>query len=296
MTSPTLPTLADFDIFHLESALWLVIREIGVPNYDYRFTPHFECRHPWQRPAAITAAARVGVVDDYADLHAALAGEGVRLVHDPAQYRISSQLSGWYPLIESLTPRSQWFDTPPPADWVEAQFGWPVFLKGDRQTSRHRAAHSIIRSAAAYAEAIDVWRRDPILHWQKLVLRQFIPLRPVAARETDRIPPSFEFRCFFWRGQCVGFGPYWAAFASYQCTRLEELRALRIAQQAADRINLPFVVIDVAQAASGEWIVIECNDGQESGYAGIPPLVLWHRIVDIERSPLHRGAAGKSAA
>jgi hypothetical protein len=48
-------------------------------------------------------------------------------------------------------------------------------------------------------------------------------------------------------------------------------------------IDLPFLAVDVAQTTSGEWIVIECNDGQESGYAGVSPFALWQSIVDIER-------------
>ena len=45
---------------------------------------------------------------------------------------------------------------------------------------------------------------------------------------------------------------------------------------------MPFVVVDLAQRADGHWIVIEINDGQESGYAGVPRLAMWHRIVEME--------------
>jgi hypothetical protein len=34
--------------------------------------------------------------------------------------------------------------------------------------------------------------------------------------------------------------------------------------------------------ADGDWIVIELNDGQESGYAGVNRLQLWQKIIDIE--------------
>jgi hypothetical protein len=68
----------------------------------------------------------------------------------------------------------------------------------------------------------------------------------------------------------------------------EEKAALAIAQAAALRLNLPFVVIDVAQTITGEWIVIECNDAQESGYAAIFPfklwqIKLWQNLIDEER-------------
>lgn len=277
------------DVIHLEEALWLVTRSVGVPAYDYDFERCFICRRPWQRPTVVEAVARMGVVEDYADVYARFLRQGVRLIHSPDQYALSSRLSGWYPLIEDLTPRSHCFAQPPPVETVESLFQWPVFLKGDRQTSRHRAAFSIIRSAAAYREAIAAYAEDPVLRWQTLALRAFVPLRPVPAPATDKIPPAFEFRTFWWRGQCVGFGAYWSAYVRYQCTPLEELQAIRVARTAVERLKLPFLVVDLAQTASGAWIVIECNDGQESGYADIQPLRLWQKIVAIERERMLAG-------
>jgi len=45
--------------------------------------------------------------------------------------------------------------------------------------------------------------------------------------------------------------------------------------QVAKRLNVPFLVVDVAKAMAGRWVTIECNDAQESGYASIPPYELW---------------------
>jgi hypothetical protein len=44
------------------------------------------------------------------------------------------------------------------------------------------------------------------------------------------------------------------------------------------------VVIDIAQTITGEWIVIECNDAQESGYAAISPFSLWQNTIDVEKA------------
>jgi hypothetical protein len=40
-----------------------------------------------------------------------------------------------------------------------------------------------------------------------------------------------------------------------------------------------FLVIDVALATDGRWLVIECNDAQESGYAGVLPLTVWTSLL-----------------
>ena len=57
-----------------------------------------------------------------------------------------------------------------------------------------------------------------------------------------------------------------------------------VAREAALRLDVAFVVVDIAQALDGRWIVIECNDGQESGYAGVSPLGLWQAIISFEKT------------
>jgi hypothetical protein len=44
-------------------------------------------------------------------------------------------------------------------------------------------------------------------------------------------------------------------------------------------LDVPFLVVDFAKASSGDWLIIECNDGQEAGYAAIPPQTLWSQVL-----------------
>jgi ATP-grasp domain, R2K clade family 3 len=103
----------------------------------------------------------------------------------------------------------------------------PLFLKGSRQTSRHRAALSIIHSAEEYDRAIKIYAEDPILQWQDLVCREFAKLRSVPSAATEKIPASFEFRTFWWRGKCVGAGQYWST--NYNWNREEERAGMAVA-------------------------------------------------------------------
>lgn len=276
--------IEQLDIFSLEELVWLAVTEVGVANYDFEFDRFFACRRPWQRPELVKAIGRFGVTTNYSELYSKLLTEGIELVHSPQQYLIASELTGWYPLIKDLTPLSISFNEAPNIEEIEKYFNWPIFIKGNRQTSKHKTALSIANSPSEYLQIMEFYKNDPILHWQTIVCREFIPLRMVEAKKTDKIAPAFEFRTFWWKGQCVGFGPYWAAFTSYSWTRQEEQAALAIAKEVARKVNLPFLVVDVAQTATGKWIVIECNDGQESGYAGISPISLWQKIIEIEQS------------
>jgi hypothetical protein len=278
----------DLDLILLEETVWILIGEVDLPSYDFSLSQFFACRRPWYRSEQISAIGRFGAAINYDEIYHQLAADEIFLIHSPEQHLLASELPRWYPLLEGLTPKSLWFSDPPDIAVLEQAIGLPLFLKGSRQTSRHQASLSIIHSAEDYYRAIEIYKEDPILRWQELVCREFVQLCPVRSEPTEKIPASFEFRSFWWRGQCVGVGQYWST--SYHWNLEEEKAALAIAQAAALRLNLPFVVIDVAQTIAGQWIVIECNDAQESGYAAISPFGLWQNLIDEERkfAQLHR--------
>lgn len=83
-------------------------------------------------------------------------------------------------------------------------------------------------------------------------------------------------------GELAGYGPYWFEGLRYRATEEEREVGLSVPREAASRLDVAFLVVDIALALDGRWIVIECNDGQESGYAGVSPLGLWQAILTSE--------------
>lgn len=128
-------------------------------------------------------------------------------------------------------------------------------------------------------QAMQAYESDSILQWQPVVVREYVPLRHVEDVDPSRIPSSFEFRTFWWNGRCVGAWRYWWQGKPYTWTSTEREDALRLGTIVAERLQVPFLVVDLAMTADGRWIVIECNDGQESGYAGVAPLGLWSSVL-----------------
>lgn len=271
------------DLFQIDRTIWLLSKETALPHYDFAFSNLLPTNRPYNRPEQITAVARIGAIENYDHIFQQLLDEGILLVHTPEEHRRCSELPGWYGALKELTPKSEVFSSPPSIEEIEKSFEWPVFLKGVRQTSKHQRQLSIIESREQYLSVLEKIAQDPILHWQNLVLREFINLRPVEDSEHERIPASFEFRCFFWRGQHVGLGPYWTS-AKYGITESEAAEAINLATFAAKLVDVPFLVVDVGQKTDGAWIVIECNDGQESGYAGASRMGIWQKIIEIEKS------------
>ena len=264
----------------VDETLWVWNQSTGIPIYDYDFRSSFPCRVPWDRPDEVTAIGRVGAFGDYDNIYADLLLENIRLIHTPEQHRRASELSGWYPRIEGMTPRSQVYAVPPTAEEVADSFAFPLFLKGSRQTSRHRKSLSIVTSVNELKKALRAYAHDPILGWQPLVVRKFVPLRLVEDPFDDRIPSSFEFRTLWWQGSLVGAGPYWWEGKRYDWNPTERQQGLALAEQAARCVDVPFLVIDLAMTVQGDWTIMECNDAQESGYAGVSAMGLWQAVLD----------------
>ena len=276
----------DQTLLYCDGTIWIVTKPTGQLVYDFDFRACFPCRTPWTRPSDIEVIARMGAFNDYRHCYDDFSEEGIRLVNSPEQYLRASELSGWYPLIEDITPRSRWYESPPSITEVEQDFDFPVFVKGIRQTSRHRQSLSIIRSRQQFLDAMTAFRSDDILQWQPVVVRELVPLRPIGESSVGSIPSSFEFRTFWWRGECVGSGRYWLEGGNYDWNAAERIEGINVAKKAAVRVDVPFLVVDIALTLEGRWIVIECNDGQESGYAGVSAIGLWQNILNNEKERL----------
>ena len=56
--------------------------------------------------------------------------------------------------------------------------------------------------------------------------------------------------------------------------------AIKLAEWAAERVGVSFIAVDLAKTDKGDWIVIEVNDAQESGFVGLNSLSLWHNTIE----------------
>jgi hypothetical protein len=262
----------------VDQKLFVVSEAVGVSVYDFNFELHFPCSHPYQIEEGAPCVLRIGAIPDYETEFNDKAALGLRLINSPAEHKLASELAHWYPLIDDLTPRTMMFDELPEGQAIEANFAWPVFIKGSRQTSKHNPDLSIVRGRDQYEQVMQRYKEDPILHWQKPVVREFVQLAAVPGHVPGKVVPSMEYRSFWWHGECVGWGRYWYQVAPYDPE--DAASGLEVAQEVARRVAVPFLVVDFARTADGRWIVIECNDAQESGYVAISPHTLWRNVLE----------------
>lgn len=272
------------DFLLAEDALRVAAARTGSPAYDFDFRTLLASRTVPLGDQLGPVVMRIGPLADYESLCASLSELGGIPINTVAEHVRASELSAWYPHLRDLTPESWIYDGHPTAAAVLQDASLPLFVKGDRQTSRHRADRAVARTEAELESVLRLYRDDDILHWQQVVVRKLVQLRHVGGTTPGGLPATFEFRTFWWKGEFVGAGPYWGSSSRFRWTDSERTAALKVAGQAASRLQVPFLVVDVAQDVNGRWLVIECNDAQESSYAGVNPLSLWRAILDQVRN------------
>lgn len=164
----------------------------------------------------------------------------------------------------------------------------PLVVKG-RTNSRkwqwntHMYAKDFATAVALSAELAN----DPLLGPQGLLYRQYIPLERLETGIND-LPMTNEWRIFYWKGRYLAHGFYWGILDDHDaipCLEPDFLtHGLPMAQQVATIIadNASFFAIDVAKTEDGRWLVVEVNDGQQSGLNGtIDPHFFYQNLAKM---------------
>jgi hypothetical protein len=268
-------------LIEINSAVCVACQKTNFDIYDFDFRQYFETK-PVITNTTLPVILRVGAIGEYESLSDELMKFDLSLINSIKQHEMASLLPNWYPKIKEFTARSVWYETLPTAETILADFTFPIFLKGERQTNRHRQDLSIANNLTDLEKILNYWKQDNVLGWQRLICRDFIKLEKIGERVGDKIQPSKEFRIFLWKNITVAIGHYWTEFEKVELTASERSHITKLAEEISRIVDVPFLVVDIAKKTDGDWIVIELNDAQESGYAGVNKLQLWQNIIDIE--------------
>lgn len=127
---------------------------------------------------------------------------------------------------------------------------------------------------------------DGFLQGQTIICREYVPLKTFMTGPRG-IPVTNEYRVFVLNDRLLCSGYYWAPYVA----DLEDLgvrlpsRMPRQAYYLVDNVirtlrgRTPFYVVDVAETTSGEWLVVELNDGQMAGLAEIDPETFYDELL-----------------
>jgi hypothetical protein len=205
---------------------------------------------------------RYSALPFYKELEDDISNLNSKLINSYKQHRFVANLENWYEVLKDFTPKT-WFNlSDVPHD------GGPFVLKGETNSKKflwdtHMFAKNRTDVTDVYCRLMD----DGVVSDQKIVIREFVKLKKIAPSFRG-LQISNEFRFFVLNGQILCGGFYWSNVwddleVKPSISEVPKDFLMTIVFAVKDYIN--FFVIDVAQTEDGNWIVIELNDGQQSG-------------------------------
>lgn len=227
---------------------------------------------------------RYSALPFYEELEIDVNNLGSSLINSYRQHRFVANLENWYEVLKDFTPKS-WFNIMD----VPIDDG-PYVLKGETNSKKflwdtHMFAENRLKVTDVYCKLMD----DEMISEQRIVVRKFVKLKKIADGLRG-LQVSNEFRFFVLNGQILCGGFYWSNYWD----DLDDKPSIRevpkdllmsVVSIVKDYVN--FFVVDVAQTENGDWIVIELNDGQQSGLSMCDPNDLYdnmYRVLHGEKS------------
>ncbi len=234
-----------------------------------RYLPTFRSR--MLIPQTSLVVARYGLLPHYQEWESDLAVVNSKLVNSYQQHKWIADLTDWGGpdgVLSGLTPKTwtRWSDLPAGMSFVVK--GRTNSKKQSWNTRMFAASRDDVPALAARL------RDDELLNDQGIVAREYIPLKQLD-EGLNGLPIVNEHRTFWIKGLkgpvMLSKGYYWqyshpesADQASFSIGAFD--LAYKAAKLVAEHVN--FFVLDLAETAQGDWIVIEVNDGSMSGLCG----------------------------
>jgi hypothetical protein len=201
----------------------------------------------------------------YSDQEKDIEYVGAKLINNYHQHLYIADLQNYVADLQELTPRT----------WDNLQNlpeNMSFVLKGETNSRKSNWKHDMF--ASNKKEAIEVYGRlanDSLIGYQKIYIREYVPLIKYLDGIND-MPVTKEFRFFVAYGKILCGDYYWQNYIDDlpEKPKISDV-PLDFLQKVINRVGNKsnFYVIDVGQRLSGEWVVIELNDGQQSGLPGI---------------------------
>lgn len=227
-----------------------------------KYFPVYEYRS--EVPAESLVIGRYSTLPFYKELEVDLLNNNSKLINSFQQYNWIANFE-WYEALRDYT-----FQT-----WFRAQDlpddGTKFVVKGRTNSRKHE--WNRLMFAENKQRAIEIMlalNEDSLIAPQGVVFRKYEPLVTYEIGNNG-LPFTNEFRFYFYKGSVVSYGYYWTMAQNIE-RKLSDKGlqfACEIGKIVAEYSN--FYVIDIAEKASGGWVVVEINDAQMGGLSEIKP-------------------------
>jgi glutathione synthase/RimK-type ligase-like ATP-grasp enzyme len=215
----------------------------------------------------------------YQELYKVLADKNIFLINTPDQFQRAEEFDKYYPLVADLTCKSFVAESLEEARMVARKLGFPVFLKGTVQSFKKWGWKSCVAANETdLGTLFQNLQKHTARSLGKVIVRELVNLK-YQRKTGSGFPQGREYRVFILSGDVLSYSYYWdQSDPLSKVLPAEEKIITDLAQQAAQRIGVPYIAIDIGQKTDGEWLVIEAGDAQFSGLCHISPIRLWQEI------------------
>lgn len=217
----------------------------------------------------------------YKELEADVECMGGKLLNTYRQHCYVADLRNWYYDLGEYTPRT-WFYL----DQIPTE--GPFVLKGQTNSMKFNwRTHMFAKDKFEAGEVYGRLAADGHVGAQQIYIRQYVPLRKLADG-LQGLPISEEYRFFVLDGQVISGAFYWSSHTEYieeevgykpDANLVPRDFLNKVISIIAPRVR--FFVVDIAKTENGEWIVIELNDGQQSGLSDNDSHVLYSNMAKM---------------
>lgn len=218
------------------------------------------------------------------DIHLA----GAELINTFDQHDFVADLRRWYEVLKGgtdigtrITPRT-WASSEEMMD--DKSYSGPYIVKGITNSKKHMwKTHMFAEDRLAALQVMSRLQEDALLAAQPIVFREYVPLKRLATG-LNGMPITKEFRFFFCYGELLVGGFYWSSHVA-DLEQVPDWREVpgafleQVNKRIRDHVN--FYVVDIAQTATGDWMVVELNDGQMSGPSECDLDALYGRLAEV---------------
>ncbi len=217
---------------------------------------------------------RYSTLPYYKELEHDLKNQNCVLVNSWKQYNWIADFE-WYNVLEPYTFKT-WFNA------VELKEEDAPFIVKGRTNSRKQYWDTLM-FAESKRKAIEIgWElsKDALIGTQGLVFRKYEKL-VTYEHGINGLPFTNEWRFFFYKGEILAYSYYWSIAVNTDIILDKEGYefAEKVGKIASDYVN--FYVLDIAKKETGEWVLVEVNDGQMSGLSDIDPHVLYSNLKKL---------------
>jgi hypothetical protein len=203
---------------------------------------------------------------------------GADVVISADEHQFLGNIKNWYPLLESMTPKT-WFSED--AVLADSEALGPFFCKGLDKSLKHDFHQFCYAENRHDLKRVVSNLRKALPGDDQLCIRQHMPLKSYGIDLQSGMPLAHEFRCFIFMGEVISSGFYWKDHADHNLQLDPPPQAFleTIIDKVGDRAA--YYTADVALTAAGDWILIELNNGGQAGLMGISPAEHYRRMQEV---------------